>query len=90
MGMGMGIGIGMGMGMHTRVYIYICTGGGASLCVCGCVQAKVRFTGFEESWDTLMPHGSDKMFPARQLSVHSLAVLLGSLLPLRHVCPLPF
>ena len=53
-------------------------------------QAKVRFTGFEASWDTRMAHGSHELFPARPLHAHSLAVLLGLLLPLRHVCPMPF
>ena len=55
-----------------------------------CVQAKVRFTGFEASWDTTIPHGSDEMFPARPLHAHSLAVLFGLLVPLRHLCPMPF
>ena len=53
-------------------------------------QVKVRFTGFEASWDTRMAHGSHELFPARPLHAHSLAVLLGLLLPLRHVCPMPF
>ena len=30
--------------------------------------------------------GSDEMFPARPLHAHSLSVLLGLLLPLRHTC----
>ena len=48
--------------------------------LCVCVQAKVRFTGFEASWDTSMPHGSAEMFPARPLHAHSLAALLSSLI----------
>ena len=70
----------MRMPTHTRTRMLMLTH----------AQAKVRFTGFEASWDTRMAHGSHELFPARPLHAHSLAVLLGLLLPLRHVCPMPF
>ena len=28
-------------------------------------KAKVRFLGFDASWDTWLPHDSDELFPAR-------------------------
>ena len=42
-------------------------------------QAKVRFVGFDASWDQWLPHDSEDMFPARPLDGHSLLALLASI-----------